>query len=62
MNKVSGHDGIPFELFQILRDDAVNVVHSLCIPNSTNLENSAVAMELEKVFIPIQKKGNPKEC
>ena len=30
MNKVSGHDGIPFELFQILRDDAVKVLHSIC--------------------------------
>ena len=61
MNKVSGRDGIPVELLQILKDDAVNVLHSVCIPNSTNLENSAVATELEKVFIPIQKKGNPKE-
>ena len=60
MNKVSENDGIPVELFQILKDDAVKVLHSVCIPNSTNLKNSAVATELEKVFIPIQKKGNPK--
>ena len=49
MNKVSGSDGILVELVQILQDDAVNVLHSICIPNSTNLENSAVATELEKV-------------
>ena len=52
MNKASGGDGIPVELFQILKDD---------MPAS--LENSAVATELERsVFIPIPKKGNAKEC
>ena len=54
MNKASGGNGIPvelFELFQILKDDAVN------------LENSAVATGQERsVFIPIPKKGNGKEC
>ena len=54
MNKASGGNGIPvelFELFQILKDDAVN------------LENSAVATGQERsVFIPIPKKGNAKEC
>ena len=44
--KASGGNGIPVELFQILKDDAVKVLHSLC---SANLENSAVATELEKV-------------
>ena len=44
-NKVTGGDGIPVELFQILKDDAVKVLHSI----STNLENSAVATRLEKV-------------
>ena len=43
MNKASGGDGIPVELFQILKDDAVKVLHS------ANLENSAVATGLEKV-------------
>jgi len=52
--KVSGGDGIPFELFQILKDDAVKVLHSLCPPN---LENSAVATGLEKVSFH----SNPKE-
>ena len=46
MNKASGGDGIPVELFQILKDDAVKVLHSIL---SANLENSAVATGLEKV-------------
>ena len=59
-NKASGGDGIPVELFQILKDDAVKVLQSIC---HSNLENSAVAKGLEKsVFIPIPKKGNAKEC
>ena len=45
MNKASGGDGIPVELFQILKDDAVKVLHSM----PTNLENSEVATELKKV-------------
>ena len=44
-NKDSGGDGIPVELFQILKDDAVKVLHSM----PANLENSAVATGLEKV-------------
>ena len=44
-NKASEGDGIPVELFQLLKDDAVKVLHSIC----ANLENSAVATELEKV-------------
>ena len=60
MNKASGGDGIPAELFQILKDDAVKVLHSIM---PANLENSAVATGLEKsVFIRIPKKGNAKEC
>ena len=56
-NKAIGGDGIPVELFQILKDDAVKVLHSIC------QQNSAVATGLEKsVFIPIPKKGNAKEC
>ena len=49
MNKASGGDGIPVELFQILKDDAVNM--------SANLENSAVAKGLEEVSFH----SNPKE-
>ena len=44
-NKASGGDGIPVELFQTLKDDAVKVLHSM----TANLENSAVATGLEKV-------------
>ena len=44
-NKVSGGDGIPVELFQILKDNAVKVLHSM----PANVENSAVATGLEKV-------------
>ena len=51
MNKASGGDGIPADLFQILKDDAVKVLHSIC------QENSAVATGLEKVRFH----SNPKE-
>ena len=54
MNKASGGDGIPVELFQILKDDAVKVLHSIC---QQNLENSAVATGLERVTFH----SNPKE-
>ena len=54
MNKASGGDGIPVELFQMLKDDAVKVLHSICQQNS---ENSAVATGLEKVRFHF----NPKE-
>ena len=46
-NKASGVDGIPVELFQVLKDDAVKVLHSINMP--ANMENSAVATGLEKV-------------
>ena len=52
-NKASGRDEIPAELFQILKDDAVKVLHSM----SANLENSAVTTGLEKVSFH----SNPKE-
>ena len=45
MNKASGGDGIPVELFQILKDDAVKVLHSIC----QQVWKTAVATELEKV-------------
>ena len=51
---ISGSDGIPVELFQILKDDAVKVLHSNM---PANLKNSAVATELEKVSFH----SNPKE-
>ena len=46
MNKASGSDGILAELFQILKDDAVKMVHSI---TPANLENAAMATGLEKV-------------
>ena len=53
VNKASGGDRIPAELFQILKDDAVKVLHS-----KANLENSVVAAGLEKVsFYPNSKEG-----
>ena len=54
MNKASGGDGIPVERFQILKDDAVKVLHSIC---QQILENSAVATGLEKISFH----SNPKE-
>ena len=54
MNKASGGDGIPVELFQILKDDAVKVLHSIC---QQIWKNSAVATGLEKVSFH----SNPKE-
>ena len=59
-NKASGGDGIPVELFQILKDDAVKVLHSIC----QQLWKTQQWLQDWKrsVFIPIPKKGNPKEC
>ena len=56
MNKTNGGDGIPAELFQILKDDAVKVLHSICqqIWRSQDWKRP--------VFIPIPKKSNAKEC
>jgi len=45
-SKASGGGGIPVELFHILKDDAMKVLHSICQP--ANMENSAVATGLEK--------------
>ena len=53
MNKASAGDGIPVELFQILKDDAVKVLHSIC----QHLQNSAVATGLEKVNFHSSPKG-----
>ena len=60
MNKATGGDGIPVELFQILKDDAVKVLYSICQqiwktqqwPQDWN----------RSVFIPTSKKGHAKEC
>ena len=59
-NKASGGDGIPVELFQILKDDAVKVLHSICqqIWKTHQWPQNWKML----VFIPIPKKGNAKEC
>ena len=59
-NKASGDDGIPAELFQILKDDAVKVLYSICQQICTTQQWSQDWKR--SVFIPIPKKGNAKEC
>ena len=60
MNKASGGDGIPVELFQILKDDAVKVLHSI---GHQIWKTQQWPQDWKRsVFIPIPKKGNPKEC
>ena len=60
MNKASGCDGIPVELFQILKNDAVKVTHSIC---QQICKTQQWPQDWKRsVFIPIPKKGNPKEC
>ena len=69
MNKASGGDGISSELFQILKDDDMNVLHSICQqiwktqqwPEDWNTHSVATKWK-RSVFIPIPKKGNAKEC
>ena len=60
MNKASGSDGIPVELFQILKDDAVKVLHSIC-QHIWKIQQWPQDWK-RSVFIPIPKKGNAKEC
>ena len=60
MNKASGGDGISIELFQILKDDAVKVLHSIC---QQIWKTQQWPQDWERsVFIPIPKKGKAKEC
>ena len=60
MHKASGGDGIPVELFQILKDDAVKVLHSIC---QQFWQTQQWPQDWRRsVFIPIPKKGNAKEC
>ena len=60
MNKASGGDGIPVELFQILKDDAVKELHSIC-QHIWKTQQWPQSWK-RSVFIPIPKKGNAKEC
>jgi len=60
MSKSSGGDGIPVELFQILKGDAVKVLHSIC---QQIWKTQQWPRDWKRsVFIPIPKKGNAKEC
>ena len=60
MNKASGGDGIPIELFQILKDDAVKVLHSI---RQQIWKTQQWPQDWKRsVFTPIPKKGNAKEC
>ena len=60
MNKVSGGDRISAELFQILKDDAVKVLHSVC-QQIWKIQQWPQDWK-RSVFIPVPKKGNAKEC
>ena len=60
MNKARGDDGIPVELFQILKDDAVKVLHSIC--QHIRKTHQCPQDWNRSVFIPIPKKGHAKEC
>ena len=60
LNKASGGDGIPVELFQILKDDSVKVLHSIC---QQIWKTQQWPQDWKgSVFIPIPKKGNAKKC
>ena len=59
-NKASGGDGIPVELFQILKDDAVKMLHSIC-QQIWKTQQWPQDWKMS-VFIPIPKKGNAREC
>ena len=59
-SKASGGDGIPVELFKILKDDAVKVLHSIC---QQIWKTQQWPQDCKRsVFIPVPKKGNTKEC
>ena len=59
-NKASGDNGTPADLFQILKDDTVKVLHSLC-QHIWKIQQGPQDWK-RSVFIPIPKKGNAKEC
>ena len=59
-DKASGHDGIPVELFQILKDEAVKVLHSI---HQQMQKTQQWPQDWKRsVFVPVPKKGNAKEC
>ena len=60
MNKANRADGIPVELFQVIKDDAVKVLHSIC--QQIRKTQQWPQDWKRSVFIPVPKKGNAKEC
>ena len=62
MNKASGGDGIPVELFQILKDDAVKVLHSIYKQIKKISSFLKTQDRKRSIIIPLPKKGNAKEC
>ena len=60
MSKASGGDGIPVELFQVLKDDAVKMLHSIC--QQIWKTQQWPQDRKRSVFIPVSKKGNVKDC
>ena len=60
MNEASGGDGIPTELFQVLKDDALKMLHSIC--QQIWKTQQWLQDWKRSVFIPIPKKANAKEC
>ena len=59
-NKASGGDGIPAELFKILKDDAIEVLHSLC---QQIWKNQQWSQDWKwPIFVPVSKKGSTKQC
>ena len=60
LNKASGGDGVPVELFQILKDDAVKVLQSIC--QQIWKTHQCPQNRKRSVLIPVPKKGNAKEC
>ena len=59
MNKANGADGVPVELFQILKDDAVKVLHSIC---QQIWKTQQWPQDWKRSVFAIPKKGNAKEC
>ena len=59
MNKDSGGDGILVKLFQILKDDAVKLLHTIC---QQIWKTQEWPQDWKRAVIPVPKKGNPKEC
>ena len=59
MNEASGGDGIPVELFKIIKDDAMKVLHTIC---QQIWKIQQWPQDWRSVFIPFPKKGNAKKC